>query len=208
MTPPKPDMAQLFEMDGIHAVRLPEAYRLEGNEVIVKRVGDSVLLPRNSGWKNLLSSVEKFDGFQIERDQGREQERDWGDLQLNVTCQPPGVSGQAQQCSSPCQHFRQRFLVYPSRELGAAGTPVHATHVIGDGDSLHARPLRKGDLERESSDPAGDRDGDEQTSTFVVPCRGQHQPGTPPTLLMPSMRREVDPNHVPTVRDVPGYHSS
>lgn len=81
MTPPKIDTAQLFEIEGSQAVRLPEAYRLEGEEVIVKRVGDGVLLlPRNNGWKNLLSSLEEFDGFQFERDQGEEQERDWGDF--------------------------------------------------------------------------------------------------------------------------------
>lgn len=81
MTPPKTATAQLFEIEGSQAVRLPEAYRLEGDEVIVKRVGDGVLLlPRNNGWKNLLSSLEKFDGFQFARDQGEEQERDWGDF--------------------------------------------------------------------------------------------------------------------------------
>lgn len=81
MTPPKIDTAQLFEIEGTQAVRLPEAYRLEGEEVIVKRVGDGVLLlPRNNRWSNLLASLNAFpDGFQFERDQGEGQERDWGD---------------------------------------------------------------------------------------------------------------------------------
>ncbi|BDP42846.1 hypothetical protein DAETH_28150 [Deinococcus aetherius] len=81
MTPLRIDTAQLFEIEGSQAVRLPEAYRLEGDEVIVKRVGDGVLLlPRNNGWKNLLSSLEKFDGFEFEQDQGEQQEHDGGDF--------------------------------------------------------------------------------------------------------------------------------
>lgn len=82
MTPPKIDTAQLFEIEGSQAVRLPEAYRLEGDEVIVKRVGDGVLLlSRNNRWSNLLASLNDFpNDFQFERDQGEQQERDWGDL--------------------------------------------------------------------------------------------------------------------------------
>lgn len=81
MTSVKYDTAKLFQTGRSQAVRLPKEYRFEGEEVIIKRVGDGVLLlPRNNGWKNLLSSLEKFGGFQIERDQGEQQERDWGDF--------------------------------------------------------------------------------------------------------------------------------
>ncbi|WP_216321523.1 antitoxin [Deinococcus aestuarii] len=81
MTRAKYDTAKLFQTGRSQAVRLPKEYRFEGEEVIIKRVGDGVLLlPQNNGWKNLLASLEKFDGFQIERDQGEQQERDWGDL--------------------------------------------------------------------------------------------------------------------------------
>lgn len=81
MTSARYDTAKLFQNGRSQAVRLPKEYRFEGEEVIIKRVGDGVLLlPRNNGWKNLLSSLEKFDGFQIERDQGEEQERDWGEF--------------------------------------------------------------------------------------------------------------------------------
>lgn len=80
MTPPALETAKLFRTGRSQAVRLPKAYRFEGDEVI-KRVGDGgLLLPRNNGWKNLLSSLKKFDGFQIERGQGEQQERDWGDF--------------------------------------------------------------------------------------------------------------------------------
>lgn len=70
--------AKLFQTGRSQAVRLPKEYRFEGDEVIIKRVGDGVLLlPRNNGWKNLLAAVEKFD-VQLEREQPETQERDWG----------------------------------------------------------------------------------------------------------------------------------
>ncbi len=79
MTTPKYDTAKLFQTGRSQAVRLPQAYRFEGQEVILKRVGEGVLLlPRNNHWSNLLASLEKFGpDFEIERDQGKMQERDW-----------------------------------------------------------------------------------------------------------------------------------
>ncbi len=62
-------------------MRLPKEYRFGDEEVLIKRVGDGVLLlPRNNRWKNLLASLEKFGGLQIERDQGEAEERHWGDF--------------------------------------------------------------------------------------------------------------------------------
>ena len=79
MTTTKYDTAKLFQTGRSQAVRLPQAYRFEGQEVILKRVGEGVLLlPRNNHWSNLLASLEKFGpDFEIERDQGEMQERDW-----------------------------------------------------------------------------------------------------------------------------------
>lgn len=77
------DTAKLFQNGRSQAVRLPKEYRFEGDEVILKRVGEGVLLlPKNNHWSNLLASLEKFDAdFQIERDQpSGQQERDWGDV--------------------------------------------------------------------------------------------------------------------------------
>ena len=78
----KVDTARLFMTGRSQAVRLPREYRFEGEEVIIKRVGDGVLLlPRNNAWKNLLSAVyDHPDDFVFERDQGEQQERDWGEL--------------------------------------------------------------------------------------------------------------------------------
>jgi antitoxin VapB len=82
MTTTKYDTAKLFQTGRSQAVRLPQAYRFEGEEVIIKRMGDGVLLlPRNNRWKNLLASLEQFEpDFQFEREQPEQQERDWGDL--------------------------------------------------------------------------------------------------------------------------------
>ncbi|WP_102128275.1 antitoxin [Deinococcus planocerae] len=82
MTKAKYDTAKLFQTGRSQAVRLPKEYRFEGEEVIIKRVGDGVLLlPRNNRWSNLLAAVyDSGDDFQFERDQGEQQERDWGDL--------------------------------------------------------------------------------------------------------------------------------
>ena len=76
-----PTTAKLFMTGRSQAVRLPKEFRFEGEEVLIKRVGNGVLLlPRNNEWKNLLSAIEKFDDFEFERDQGEQQERDWGDF--------------------------------------------------------------------------------------------------------------------------------
>ena len=82
MTTTKYDTAKLFQTGRSQAVRLPQAYRFEGQEVILKRVGEGVLLlPRNNHWSNLLASLEKFGpDFEIEREQGEIQERDWDAL--------------------------------------------------------------------------------------------------------------------------------
>ena len=82
VTTTKYDTAKLFQTGRSQAVRLPQAYRFEGQEVILKRVGEGVLLlPRNNHWSNLLASLEKFGpDFEIEREQGEIQERDWDAL--------------------------------------------------------------------------------------------------------------------------------
>lgn len=81
MPHPKYDTTKLFQTGRSQAVRLPLAYRFEGLEVIIKRVGDGVLLlPKNNRWSNLLGSLEEFTpDFELEREQPAEQERDWGE---------------------------------------------------------------------------------------------------------------------------------
>ena len=77
------DTAKLFQTGRSQAVRLPKAFRFEGEEVYIKRVGNGVLLiPKDKNpWQSMLDSLEKFEGT-IERNQPENfDERDWsGDL--------------------------------------------------------------------------------------------------------------------------------
>ncbi len=65
------DTAKLFMTGRSQAVRLPKEYRFEGDEVMIKRVGDAVvLLPRTRGWDSLLESLSMFEpGFRLKREQ-------------------------------------------------------------------------------------------------------------------------------------------
>lgn len=72
------DTAKLFMTGRSQAVRLPKEYRFEGDEVLIKRVGDAVvLLPRTRSWDALVESLNLFEpGFRLEREQpARQQER-------------------------------------------------------------------------------------------------------------------------------------
>ncbi len=65
------DIAKIFINGRSQAVRLPKDYRLEGSEVYVKKIDDVVLLiPKNSAWKTLESSLNYFsDDFMAQRNQ-------------------------------------------------------------------------------------------------------------------------------------------
>ena len=71
------DTAKLFDNGNSQAVRLPREYRFEGEEVVVRRVGDGVLLlpPKHSA-KELKALLEGFDpAFKIKRTQPKRQQR-------------------------------------------------------------------------------------------------------------------------------------
>jgi len=73
--------AKIFMNGNSQAVRLPKEFRLEGDEVVVKRVGDTiVLMPKRYSYAALKASLGQLDpDFRIERDQPTEhQERDFG----------------------------------------------------------------------------------------------------------------------------------
>lgn len=61
-------VAKLFQNGGSQAVRLPKEYRFEGNEVLISRVGDVVVMvPRMAYWTTMLKSLEIFtDDFMAE----------------------------------------------------------------------------------------------------------------------------------------------
>ena len=54
-------VAKLFQNGGSQAVRLPKEYRFEGNEVLINRVGDVVVMvPRLAYWDTMLKSLDLF----------------------------------------------------------------------------------------------------------------------------------------------------
>ncbi|MDJ0744672.1 MAG: type II toxin-antitoxin system VapB family antitoxin [Xenococcaceae cyanobacterium MO_167.B27] len=72
------ETAKLFQNGQSQAVRLPKKYRFQGNKVIIKRMGNAVvLLPYQDSWETLFESLEQFsDDFMSNRQQPDEQERE------------------------------------------------------------------------------------------------------------------------------------
>jgi len=69
--------AKLFKNGDSQAVRLPKEFRFAGDEVLIKRVGDAVvLLPKARSWDTLMQSLDKFPAdFMNSREQPGEVER-------------------------------------------------------------------------------------------------------------------------------------
>ena len=69
--------AKLFANGKSQAVRLPKEFRFEGNEVVVKRLGNAVLLfPARYNAKELKNILDSLDpDFQIERDQPKRRQK-------------------------------------------------------------------------------------------------------------------------------------
>ncbi len=69
--------AKLFASGRSQAVRLPKAFRFEGEEVAVKRMGVGVLLlPIESPWEIMQTALDDFEpNFKIERAPQGEQDR-------------------------------------------------------------------------------------------------------------------------------------
>ena len=63
------DTAKLFKNGQSQAVRLPKEYRMEGDQVFVKKVGNTiVLIPCADPWSTFQASLNKFsDDFMKER---------------------------------------------------------------------------------------------------------------------------------------------
>lgn len=70
------DKAKLFINGRSQAVRLPKAYRFEGEEVLIKRVGAAVILfPQTHSWQTLFESLEQFEpGLKLQREQPEQQQ--------------------------------------------------------------------------------------------------------------------------------------
>lgn len=71
--------AKLFENGRSQAVRLPKECRFTGDEVVVNKVGDIVILmPKENKWQGFLNSLELFsEDFMADgREQPSMQERE------------------------------------------------------------------------------------------------------------------------------------
>lgn len=70
--------AKLFQNGQSQAVRLPKDFRFDGDEVIIKRSGNAVvLIPANHSWDVLASSLDKFSAdFMVDRNQPDQQIRE------------------------------------------------------------------------------------------------------------------------------------
>ncbi|MDJ0692128.1 MAG: type II toxin-antitoxin system VapB family antitoxin [Xenococcaceae cyanobacterium MO_188.B32] len=70
------DTAKIFRNGQSQAVRLPKEYRFTGDKVLIKRMGDAVvLLPYKNSWSTLFDSLEQFsDDFMEEERQQPELE--------------------------------------------------------------------------------------------------------------------------------------
>jgi len=75
----KMQTAKLFINGRSQAVRLPKEYKFSGNEVIIQKVGEAViLLPHNKSWEVFLHGLNSFsddfmsDGRAEEINQNRE----------------------------------------------------------------------------------------------------------------------------------------
>ena len=71
------DTAKIFQTGRSQAVRLPKEYRFNPKEVVIKRVGDGVLLmPIEDPWATMEAALNAFEsGFNIERQQPEHQIR-------------------------------------------------------------------------------------------------------------------------------------
>ncbi|MGD9584336.1 MAG: antitoxin [Lysobacterales bacterium] len=72
------DTARLFQSGRSQAVRLPKAYRFDGDQVVVRHFGSGVLLlPMDDPWAMLDAALGTFEpGFRIEREQAAIDRRD------------------------------------------------------------------------------------------------------------------------------------
>ncbi|MBR3622735.1 MAG: hypothetical protein IKN43_05235 [Selenomonadaceae bacterium] len=53
--------AKVKNVAGLQSVEIPPEYRLADEEILISRIGDTVLLmPKNSRWANMIDSVDMF----------------------------------------------------------------------------------------------------------------------------------------------------
>lgn len=69
--------AKLFKNGESQAVRLPKEFRFDGDEVLIKRAGNAVvLLPKKKSWEALVDSLSQFSSdFMTDRAQPESNDR-------------------------------------------------------------------------------------------------------------------------------------
>jgi antitoxin VapB len=72
------DKAKIFKNGSSQAVRLPKEFRFEGEEVYIKKTGNTIqLIPMADSWDALFSSLDQFsDDYMQERQQPPLDERE------------------------------------------------------------------------------------------------------------------------------------
>ena len=73
------ETAKIFENGRSQAVRLPQKYRFQADEVVIQKLGDAdLLVPKESLWNTFLDGVNSFteDIFENGRDQGAQEDRE------------------------------------------------------------------------------------------------------------------------------------
>ncbi len=70
--------ARLFQNGRSQAVRLPKEMRFRGDRVLIKKMGNAVvLLPYHDSWQSLIESVQLFsDDYMEHRDQPEAERRE------------------------------------------------------------------------------------------------------------------------------------
>lgn len=71
--------AKLFMNGRSQAVRLPKEFQFKGDDVLIQKVGDAVILvPRDKRWEVFIQSLENFtdDFMEGGRNQGKPQKRE------------------------------------------------------------------------------------------------------------------------------------
>lgn len=70
--------AKVFKNGRSQAIRLPKECRVDSDEVYIEKIGHSlIIVPKEkSKWDIMRNAIEDFDGFEFERNQPKQQERD------------------------------------------------------------------------------------------------------------------------------------
>ena len=70
--------AKIFINGRSQAVRLPKEYRLKGEDVYIKKIGNIVMLiPKDTPWSSLITSLDQFtDDYMEDRSQPAQKNRE------------------------------------------------------------------------------------------------------------------------------------